>query len=338
MHYLFEDWVIGFAGAASLSSQKRMAENTGYTTRTLRTFSKLKRDESFIPYTKIMKRLVKHGVGKDNKEAFNKHLDSMGKGEFRGFYFDDFSEGINEAFPDLGASVHFTTNYMDGWLRLADIRNVPNPDEVSKDDFKTWFKGRFPYSEFNVDLALSLTDRRWNAKEQQPLQFEIGFSLLVAMTMDYFSIIKRPVEWEWLLTRIQASLKKEDITGPWFKFIRDEMFSGTKEEFYEAFGAGMPLDKSGQLLEVDNAKRTYLRMCSDGKCSWKQIGRIFNALGSSDHMVLIALGIELTIIKSIDYYVSQMREAEALITTDEFKFWYLKWIGNIHKQYRRDTT
>jgi len=339
MHYLFEDWVAGFAKAASLNiTQEQMADLVGITSRTLRTYSKLKRDDSFKPYAKIMKGLAKHGFGNDDQESFDHHIDSMKEGKFRGFYFDNFSEGINEAFPDLGASVHFTINYMGGWLRLADIRNMPKLDETSKGDLIEYFKTSFPYREFDVELALSLTDRRWNSKEQQPLQFEIGFSLIVAMVMDYFSCFKKPIEWEWILTRILASHKQENIIGTWLKHIRDEVFSGSSDEFYEAFGGGLSLDESGQLLDVDDAKRTYLRMCSDGKCSWKQIGRIFNALGSSDHKVLIALGLELVIYKSINYYVSQMTEAKALITTDEFKFWYLKWLGNIHKQYRRGTT
>ena len=328
MHYLFEDWVDGFATVASLKiKQEQMSDLVGITPRTLRTYSKLNRDNSFKPYAKIMKGLAKHGFGSDDPKSFNLHVDSMKDGKFRGYFFDSLSKGITEAFPDLGESLHFTTNYIDGWLRLADIRNMPNPDKTTKKDQITFFKTNFPYSEFDIETFTLLKDRKWNAKEQQPIQFEIGFSLIVAMAMDYFSSIKKPIEWNWLLIRILASHGNKNIIGLWLKLIRDDMFSGSKSEFYKAFGKASSLDE-------DDAKRTFLDRCSKGKCSWEQLNRIFNALGVTDHRVLIGLGIELVIYKSIDYYVRQMKEAGALITTDEFHVWYKKWLNNIQQQYR----
>lgn len=330
MHYVFQAWFFNFlTEAIAFPASKHIAKNADITARTLRNYKQIPLNESLKPYIKLLKGFNKTGVFKE--EGAEASIASIESGEFQGFYYESLYKQLESEAPRFLEFIHYSVCFVDSWNELADLRNVSeevrnNPDS----DFAyEWLKGQFPYNEIDLDVLFKIHLDARGGRKSKVIRFEIGFVMLLALELDITSAHHSKCSYINLLELIAlAGKKKSNIVAAWFAHIRDEIFEGSKEEFYRAFSKnaivsnGLNDDKH---LDADDAKRTYIRMSKRGKADWKQIERISNTINKDDPELLMALFLQFALLRCIDYYMTELTSAEIIVDDATLIGWWNKW-------------
>ena len=333
MHYVFQAWFINFlTEALAFPASKHIAEKAGVTDRTLRNYNKVPLNESLKPYIKLLKGFVKSGVFKeDGAEA---SIETIESGGFQGFYYENLYRQISSDEPRLLKFIHYSVCFLDSWNELADLRNASedvrnNPDN----DFALqWLKGQYPYNEFDLDVLFRIYLGAKGGNKGKTIRFEIGFVMLAALELDLNSACHKKYTYLNLLELTSSAREKNNIVSDWFKYIRDELFEGTKEEFYREFSKHAIVSgglNGDHLMDTDDAKRTYIRMSKSGKADWKQIERISNTIKKDDPELLMSLLLQFALLRCVDYYISELTSAEITVDHATLVGWWKKWKQNL---------
>ena len=333
MHYVFQAWFFSFlTEALAFPVSKHIAENAGITDRTLRNYNKIPLDESLNPYIKLLKGFNNSGVFREeNVEA---SIDSLKAGEFQGLYYENLYKKLKSDAPKFLKFIHYSVCFVDSWNELADLRNVSedirkNPDN----DFALeWFKGQYPYNEFDLDVLFRIYLGAKGGNKGKTIRFEIGFVMLAALELDLNSACNKKYAYLNLLELTSSGRDKKNIVSDWFKYIRDEVFEGTKEEFYREFSKHAIVSdglNADHLMDADDAKRTYIRMSKSGKADWKQIERIASTIKRDDPELLMSFFLQFALLRCVDYYMSELKQAEITVGSETLVGWWKKWKQNL---------
>jgi hypothetical protein len=331
MHYLFQSWFATYyIEALGIPFQKILSEMTGLTDRTLRNYNKKPKSDFLKLYTKLMKGFIRMGAFKG--KAADAHIEILQSGEFKGFYYESLYARIQLEYPEVLRFIHYSASFFDSWSQLADHRNIPPVVFLDDKQEETldWMKNQYPYSEFDINILFEIYKEERSASDEIFINLEIGFSMLVAMNMDFYTASNLSFKEDDLANLIMDSFRGEKIVSLWFQRIRDEYYHGSKEEFYKEYSKNSILEKAGELTPMDelDAKRVYIRMCKKGKADWVQIGRISNTLCKDEPTLYIVLALRFALLKSIEIYTDKVKKSGELITEETYLKWTHKWAQN----------
>ena len=331
MHYLFQSWFIAYMSEAlNLPLQKIIAELSGLSDRTLRNYNKKPKSDFLKIYTKIMKGFYRMGVFRE-KDVEN-HIHTLDTGEFRGFHIESLYRQIQLEEPELIKFIYCSVSFFDSWSRLGDQRNIP--EYIFLDDKENecleWMKSQYPYSQFDLNLLFEIYNGKRPASDDTQINVEIGFAMLVAVNMDFFTASNIPFKEDDLVGLVCDAISGKNLTSLWFQRIRDEHFQGSKEEFYKEYAKNSTQEKDGEIVCMDeaDAKRTYIRMCNSGKADWIQIFRISNTLCKNEIQLAIALHLRFVLLRCIGFYAEKVNELGVKTTKETYSIWTQKWADN----------
>lgn len=316
--------------ALSFPVQKEISKMAGISDRTLRTYNKVSLRESLDPYIKLMSGFKDNGVL--DSEGVDEHLESMKSGGFKGFYFESLYQRISIDMPDFIRNIHYSVCFYDSWSELADQRNIPEKmfKEIDNDEAIEWLKGLYPYNKFDLDFLFD-SYLKGSSVKGSLIDFEIGFSMLAALAMDVHTASNKKFDDDDLILLVKGSLNGKKLISQFFKLLRDECFSGTKEEFYEEYARNSMVgdgDDGPIYMDKDDAKRTYIRMCSNGAADWKQIIRVAHTVYGDQPKEGLALALRFALLKCINLYVKRVGGSEVVLTEKVLKGWTKKWTNS----------